>query len=342
MEQRDTALTVIRQEPGAEPRETHGEMTRRRPGRRALLICIALAVLGVTGAIAMDSGSDATRGVVAAPDSTDPTDTASAGPRVLPPKELDGPPPSATSSQSEDSKPSAGQLPVTPPGKSRVIYPDGTAVTWPAPASGRSWVDPDAGETEATWGGRQFADALRALVHGSEVPPEFGIYQEGKAGRVGSYGATVVDGHASYDSKGAVDHGRFVIARATRGGTSVLGSDYDRCGRWPSDGNNLGMEGLTPTAPAQKLPDSAGTLRCSLTRTAGGLVVVHAERSAHGDPKRPGSASGIQRDAFTILPDGTAVSVSSSAVARTGEPTRPRDWGFLDRLLLHIKYPESP
>lgn len=137
---------------------------------------------------------------------------------------------------------------------------------------------------------------------------------------------------------GAVRKGRFVIARVIRGGTSLVGSDFDRCGWWPTDGASLGLEGLTATAPVQKLPGSTDTPRRSLTK-ADGLTVVHAERSGPADPDRPGSVAATQREAFTVLPDGTAVNVSSSALAAEGTPDRPRDWHFLDELLLNMRYP---
>jgi hypothetical protein len=89
------------------------------------------------------------------------------------------------------------------------------------------------------------------------------------------------------------------------------------------------MEGLTPTAPVQKLPGSTDTLRCSVTE-ADGVTVVHAERSGPADPDRPRSVAGTQREAFTVLPDGTAVNVSSSTLAAEAKPGSPRDWGFLD------------
>lgn len=136
--------------------------------------------------------------------------------------------------------------------------------------------------------------------------------------------------------------GRFVIAQATRGGTSLLGSDFDRCGWWPTDGASLGMEGLAPRAPVQKVPGTADTLRCSLTK-ADTLTVVHAGRSGPADPDSPGSVAGPQRDAFTVLPNGTAVDVSSSALAAKGTPGSPRDWDFLDQhLLLKVRYPDRP
>lgn len=84
--------------------------------------------------------------------------------------------------------------------------------------------------------------------------------------------------------------GRFAIARVTGGGTSLLGSDFDRCGRWPTAGAGLGMEGLTPTAPVHKLPGSTDTLRCSVTE-ADEVTVAHAERSGPADPDRPGSVA---------------------------------------------------
>ncbi|MFI1035474.1 hypothetical protein [Streptomyces sp. NPDC020951] len=322
----------------AEEAQKAGGTGRRRPGRLTLRIGIgaAVTVLGTAGAlltVTRDSDESASTGAAAPP-------SASTGsPRVVPPKILDGPPPTAAPSSGGSA--GAVHIPVTPPGKARVTYPDGTRTTWPAPASGRPWVDPEATEVQPTEGGREFASALRSLVPGSEGPAEFGIYQEGSGGRVGSYSATVVDGGASYDSTGAVKRGRFVIARATRGGASVFGSDYDRCGKWPTDGNNLGMEELTPTEPTQQDPGlPTDTLRCTTTRTDNGLLVIHAERSGKADPDHPGSVSGTQREAFTVLPDGTAFNISSSALAATGAPGQPRDWAFLDKLLMRITYPD--
>ncbi|MFF5010294.1 hypothetical protein ACFY3G_46765 [Streptomyces phaeochromogenes] len=188
------------------------------------------------------------------------------------------------------------------------------------------------GSRSRTWA------ALSGLVPGSKTPPDLAGYEEGSQGRIGSYSATVIDGSAPYNANGTVRKGRFVIARITRGGTSALRSDFDRCGRWPADGVNLGMEDLTPTAPVQKLPRSEGALRCS-TAKVGGTMVVHAERGVRADADDPTSVSGVQREAFTILPDGTAVNVSSSSLARTGEPEHPCDWAFLDRLLRAVRYP---
>ncbi|WP_405952876.1 hypothetical protein OG588_48290 [Streptomyces prunicolor] len=306
-----------------------------------------LAALAVTGSAAVVAG------LFAVPGSTDTSTTPSspsparstgpvgavvATPSVVLPTLLSAAPANTTPS---DAKPSEGTYPkAAAPGRTRVTYPDGTVATWPAPASGGSWVDPQAESMDTTPGGQDFAAALRRLVPGSEPIPQYVALEEGRNGKVAAYGATVIDGSAKFDG-GAVVHGSFVIARATRGGVSALGADYDRCGTWPGTGDSLGMEGLAPTATAQPLPSPAPagtTLRCSLTRV-NGTTVVHAERTTKPDPADKTSVGGTERVAFTVLPDGTAITAASSGLTRTGTPPAPRDWAFLDRLLLSLTYP---
>jgi hypothetical protein len=218
-----------------------------------------------------------------------------------------------------------------------VTYPDGTVVTWPAPASGGSWVDPTASNVDVTPGGRDFATALRHLVPGSTPIPQYVALEDGDHGKVTAYGATVIDGSARFDGADVI-RGAFILARTTRGGVSSVGGDYDRCGTWPGPGDSLGLEALAPTATAQPQHSPDGTLNCSITRV-GSATVVHAERDTKADPSDRTSTAGIERDAFTVLPDGTAVTVASTGLARTGTPPSPRDWAFLDSILLKLRYP---
>jgi hypothetical protein len=323
---------------GGDDTQEASRPTRRRLGRLALLTGATVTALGVAGVLlTAGSGGDRSGPPAAASVTSSPQQ---ASPRVEPPKVLDGPPPGSGSGTADtpSADAEAPRIPVVPPRRTLVTYPDGTKVTWPAPASGRAWVDPRAGGTKATAGGRDFAAELLRLVPGSRTPPQDGLYEEGSGGRVGAYSATVIDGDATYGSAGVVRRGRFVMARVSRGGTSLIGSDFDRCGWWPTDGASLGMEGLTPTAPVQKVPGSTDTLRCSVTEVEG-VTVVHAERSGPADPDHPGSVAGTQREAFTVLSDGTAVNVSSSALATEGKPGSPRDWDFLDDLLLKVHHP---
>ncbi len=234
----------------------------------------------------------------------------------------------------------------------RVDYPGGVSVFWPAAGAGYGWIDPSATEEPATDAGRRLREAVLNAVPGTQLQPQpddgsapgpdMGINQL----------ATPARGTTSYsidvDDVDGIRRGALSVWMS-RGGlpTDPGTAAMDLCGSWPlrADGVPDGPSMLDGEGEFKK----AGLIphRCSV-HAVGGLTVVHMEAVMPSTNGR-GPARDKLRVVFTVRDDGTAVRVDSnthifgslqSGPQAANDLAQPRPWSDLESLAVGLPYPE--
>jgi hypothetical protein len=263
-------------------------------------------------------------------------------PRTQAPATTSSTSPTPTASPMPSARAAAAALTVTYPTRG-----GGRRVTWPAPASGLPWFVADPSVPgggpggPATEGSRGLLAALHRAIPGAvTVADPDTIGETGGAAVMG-----VVQGVATaYTAQvvtptGASASGQTTwTVSATRGGITATPVVYDVCGRWPRGEPGLGIDEEYRSAHFEAY--GGGKQTCTLVEGAGREPIAHFVIVPKPMPELP--RVGIQAAAFTVRPDGTAVSAEAWTAPGTPSSAVKAVQDRLDRLVTSLPYPETP